>query len=153
MSPDAAHVRLRECRILRRCRGHCVILGPPPRPAGAVYPVAASLFRTADIPKRLMPAAIALGAFTFTMTALPGTPAIQNAIPMPFFGTTLRRPGLGLITGTVMLGFGLVTRMVGPPGSPTRRRLQRDRRRRPVHGRRGRPVFTLVVLIVLGTKL
>jgi H+/gluconate symporter-like permease len=55
--------------------------------AFAVYPIAAALFRRADLPKRLIPATIALGAFTFTMTALPGTPAIQNAIPMPFFGT------------------------------------------------------------------
>src|SRR5499427_123921 len=51
-------------------------------------PMAQALFRAADIPSRLMPGAIALGTCTFTMTALPGTPAIQNAIPMPFFGTT-----------------------------------------------------------------
>ena len=47
---------------------------------------------------RLMPAAIALGTSTFTMSMLPGTPAIQNAIPMPFFGTTpFAAPGLGVI--------------------------------------------------------
>ncbi len=75
--------------------------------AFAVFPIAAALFRQAQIPKRLIPATIALGAFTFTMTALPGTPAIQNAIPMPFFGTTpFAAPGLGLIGGAVMLGFG-----------------------------------------------
>ena len=75
--------------------------------AFAVFPIAAALFRAAQIPKRLIPATIALGAFTFTMTALPGTPAIQNAIPMPFFGTTpFAAPGLGLIGGAVMLGFG-----------------------------------------------
>ena len=75
--------------------------------AFAVYPVAASLFREADIPKRLIPATIALGSFTFTMTALPGTPAIQNAIPMPFFGTTpFAAPGLGLITALVMFALG-----------------------------------------------
>jgi H+/gluconate symporter-like permease len=51
-------------------------------------PMAHSLFHAADIPRRLMPAAIVLGTSTFTMSALPGTPAIQNAIPMPFFGTT-----------------------------------------------------------------
>ena len=51
-------------------------------------PMAQAIFRSADIPRRLMPAAIALGTTTFTMSALPGTPAIQNAIPMPFFGTT-----------------------------------------------------------------
>jgi hypothetical protein len=51
-------------------------------------PMAQALFRAADIPRRLMPAAIALGTSTFTMTAFPGIPAIQDAIPMPFFGTT-----------------------------------------------------------------
>jgi H+/gluconate symporter-like permease len=46
-------------------------------------PMAQALFQAANIPRRLMPAAIALGTSTFTMTAFPGTPAIQNAIPMP----------------------------------------------------------------------
>ncbi|MFT4150379.1 MAG: GntP family permease [Paracoccaceae bacterium] len=71
-------------------------------------PMAEALFRRADIPRRLMPPAIALGTFTFTMMALPGTPAIQNAIPMPFFGTTpFAAPGLGIIASAIMLGFGL----------------------------------------------
>ena len=71
-------------------------------------PMAQALFRAAAIPKRLMPAAIALGTSTFTMSALPGTPAIQNAIPMPFFGTTpFAAPGLGVIAAAIMLGFGL----------------------------------------------
>ncbi len=71
-------------------------------------PMAQALFRTAGIPNRLMPAAIALGTSTFTMSALPGTPAIQNAIPMPFFGTTpLAAPGLGIIASAIMLAFGL----------------------------------------------
>jgi len=71
-------------------------------------PMAQALFRAADIPRRLMPAAIALGTSTFTMSALPGTPAIQNAIPMPFFGTTpFAAPGLGILASIIMLGFGL----------------------------------------------
>ena len=71
-------------------------------------PMAITLFRNADIPRRLMPAAIALGTSTFTMTAFPGTPAVQNAIPMPFFGTTpFAAPGLGVIASAIMLGFGL----------------------------------------------
>ena len=75
--------------------------------AFAVYPMASALFREVDLPKRLIPGTIALGAFTFTMTALPGTPAIQNAIPMPYFGTTpFAAPGLGLIGGAVMLVLG-----------------------------------------------
>ncbi|MGD8541878.1 MAG: GntP family permease [Desulfobacteraceae bacterium] len=73
-----------------------------------IGPMAQALFRAADIPSRLMPAAIALGTSTFTMSALPGTPAIQNAIPMPFFGTTpFAAPGLGIIAAGIMLGFGL----------------------------------------------
>ena len=52
-----------------------------------LYPFANILFKEADIPKRLIPGTIALGAFTFTMTALPGSPEIQNVIPMSYFGT------------------------------------------------------------------
>jgi H+/gluconate symporter-like permease len=71
-------------------------------------PMAHALFRAAAIPRRLMPGAIALGTSTFTMSALPGTPSIQNAIPMPFFGTTpFAAPGLGIIASIIMLGFGL----------------------------------------------
>ncbi|AHB49114.1 citrate transporter [Hyphomicrobium nitrativorans NL23] len=71
-------------------------------------PMAVALFRAANVPRRLMPAAIALGTSTFTMSALPGTPSIQNAIPMPFFGTTpFAAPGLGLIASLIMLGFGM----------------------------------------------
>src|SRR5215472_18336038 len=73
-----------------------------------IAPMAEGLFKTADISRRLMPAAIALGTMTFTMSALPGTPALQNAIPMPFFGTTpFAAPGLGIIASAVMLGFGM----------------------------------------------
>jgi H+/gluconate symporter-like permease len=73
-----------------------------------IVPMAQSLFRAADIPRRLIPATVILGTSTFTMTALPGTPAIQNAIPMPFFGTTpFAAPGLGIIAAVVMLLCGL----------------------------------------------
>jgi H+/gluconate symporter-like permease len=71
-------------------------------------PMSHALFKAANIPHRLMPAAIALGTSTFTMSAMPGTPAIQNAIPMPFFGTNpFAAPGLGLIASAIMLGLGL----------------------------------------------
>ena len=76
--------------------------------AFAVFPVAAALFQQAAVARRLIPPAIALGAFTFTMTALPGTPAIQNAIPMGFFGTTLfAAPLLGILASAIILSFGL----------------------------------------------
>ena len=75
----------------------------------AVYPFAAELFRQSDIPKRLIPGTIALGAFTFTMDALPGTPQIQNIIPTTFFGTTAwAAPVLGTLGGVFILIVGLL---------------------------------------------
>ncbi len=74
----------------------------------AVYPFAAELFRQSNIPKRLIPGTIALGAFTFTMDALPGTPQIQNIIPTTFFGTdTWAAPVLGTLGGVFILLAGL----------------------------------------------
>ncbi len=76
--------------------------------AFAVYPFAAVLFREADIPKRLIPAAIALGSFTFTMDALPGSPQIQNVIPTTYFHTdTMAAPLIGLIGGTFIFFVGI----------------------------------------------
>ena len=75
----------------------------------AVYPFAAELFRRSNIPKRLIPATIALGAFTFTMDSLPGTPQIQNIIPTTFFKTTTwAAPILGTIGAIFILVLGLV---------------------------------------------
>lgn len=77
--------------------------------AFAIYPIGAALFRQAGIPKRILPPAIALGAFTFTMTAIPGTPQIQNAIPMQYFGTDgFAAPILGIIAAAIMLFGGML---------------------------------------------
>ncbi len=74
----------------------------------AVYPFAAEMFRQSAIPKRLIPCTIALGAFSFTMDALPGTPQIQNIIPSAFFGTTTwAAPWLGLIGSVFVVVVGL----------------------------------------------
>lgn len=74
----------------------------------AVYPFAAELYRQSDIPKRLLPGAIALGAFSFTMDALPGTPQIQNIIPTTFFQTTSwAAPVLGTAGALFILACGL----------------------------------------------
>ena len=76
--------------------------------AFAVYPFAAELFRNADIPKRLIPATMALGSFTFAMDAMPGSPQIQNIIPTTFFGTTtMAAPFLGPIGGVFILVAGM----------------------------------------------
>jgi H+/gluconate symporter-like permease len=77
--------------------------------AFCVYPISVALYGQAGIHKKYIPGAIAIGSFTFTMTALPGTPAIQNAIPMPYFGTTtFAAPGLGIIAGLMMFGLGMM---------------------------------------------
>jgi H+/gluconate symporter-like permease len=74
----------------------------------AVYPFAAEMFRQSGIPKRLIPCTVALGAFSFTMDAMPGTPQIQNIIPTTFFRTTTwAAPWLGLIGSLFVLGGGL----------------------------------------------
>ncbi|AOJ72415.1 MULTISPECIES: GntP family permease [Burkholderia] len=74
----------------------------------AVYPFAAELYRQSNIPKRLMPGAIALGAFSFTMDSLPGTPQIQNIIPTTFFKTTAwAAPALGTIGSVFIIVVGL----------------------------------------------
>jgi H+/gluconate symporter-like permease len=74
----------------------------------AVYPFAAEMFRQSNIPKRLIPGTIALGAFSFTMDSLPGTPQIQNIIPTTYFQTTaFAAPALGIIGGIFILIVGM----------------------------------------------
>jgi H+/gluconate symporter-like permease len=76
--------------------------------AFAVHPFASHLFRSSNVPKRLLPATIALGAFTFTMDAIPGSPQIQNIIPTSFFHTnTWAAPALGIIGAVLICGSGL----------------------------------------------
>jgi len=75
----------------------------------AVYPFAAALFKEANIPKRLIPGCIALGSFTFTMDAFPGSPQIQNIIPTNFYGTTgYAAPIAGLVGGTCIFVLGML---------------------------------------------
>ncbi|WP_257348547.1 GntP family permease [Pseudalkalibacillus decolorationis] len=55
--------------------------------AFSVYPMALSLFKQADLPRRFIPAALAFGSVTFTMTSA-GSPEIQNWIPIEYLGTS-----------------------------------------------------------------
>lgn len=73
----------------------------------AIYPLALSLFREANITTKLIPPTFVLGAFTFTMAALPGSPQIQNLIPMEYFNTTATAaPILGIAASLVIVGGG-----------------------------------------------
>ena len=90
-----------------------------------VLPIAISLFRAADIPKRLIPGSIALGAFTFTMTALPGSPQVQNTIPMTYFGTdAFAAPVLGIIAAIMMFSLGMI--WLKRTGPKKQNRLRKD---------------------------
>lgn len=72
----------------------------------AMYPIGAMILKDSDIPKRLLPAMIALGAFTFTMTALPGSPQYINTMPTVYFGTDIYAgPVLGIL-GSLIMFFG-----------------------------------------------
>lgn len=77
--------------------------------AFVVLPIAITVFQRADVPKRLIPGTLALGSLTFTMTALPGSPQVQNTIPMQYFGTdSFAAPVLGLIASAIMFGCGML---------------------------------------------
>ena len=74
-----------------------------------IYPIAAALFRDANVARQLFPGAFALGSYTFTMTALPGSPQIQNLIPIDYFGTTaMAAPVLGCVSAAILFGLGMV---------------------------------------------
>ncbi|MFN7049666.1 GntP family permease, partial [Proteus mirabilis] len=60
-----------------------------------VYSMMVSLFRKANLPRRLIPAVYFAGAGTFVMI-MPGSPQIQNLIPMKFLGTSATA---GLVPG------------------------------------------------------
>ncbi|PIC58331.1 transporter [Sporosarcina sp. P12(2017)] len=70
----------------------------------AVYPLALNMFREANISRRLLPGTIVAGMMTFAMTALPGTPQIQNLIPTQYFHTTAAAaPIIGLVSSAFMI--------------------------------------------------
>ena len=75
--------------------------------AFTVFPLGVSLCRKANITKKLLPAIIQLGQATFALTALPGTPQLNNIIPSAYLGTTsTAAPVLGLIATAIMFGLG-----------------------------------------------
>lgn len=52
-----------------------------------IYPIALQVFRSANVTRRLIPAAISAGCWTWSMYG-PGSPSIQNVIPITNLGTT-----------------------------------------------------------------
>ena len=75
----------------------------------AIIPLAKPIFKKLDINWELFPIPLFLGMATFTMSMLPGTPSIQNAVPTTALGTTLTAAPLISIIGTVVIiVFGLI---------------------------------------------
>ncbi len=69
-----------------------------------IYPMGYAIYREADLPRTLLPGAIAFGAFGITMTAVPGTPQIQNIIPTEYYGTTATAAPLMSIVAILLIG-------------------------------------------------
>lgn len=68
-----------------------------------IYPMGYEIFRKANLPRTLLPGAIAFGAFGITMTAIPGTPQIQNIIPTQYYGTTaMAAPLMGIVAAILI---------------------------------------------------
>ena len=68
-----------------------------------VYPMGYAIYREANLPRTLLPGAIAFGAFGITMTAIPGTPQIQNIIPTTYYGTTATAaPLMGIVSAILI---------------------------------------------------
>lgn len=69
-----------------------------------IYPMGYAIYREADLPRTLLPGAIAFGAFGITMTAIPGTPQIQNIIPTTYYNTTATAAPLMSIVAVLLIG-------------------------------------------------
>ena len=68
-----------------------------------IYPMGYAIYREADLPRTLLPGAIAYGAFGITMTAIPGSPQIQNLIPTNYYGTDAMAAILIAVPGYIYL--------------------------------------------------
>ena len=68
-----------------------------------IYPMGYAIYREADLPRTLLPGAIAFGAFGITMTAIPGTPQIQNIIPTTYYNTTATAAPLMSIVAVLLI--------------------------------------------------
>ncbi|MCM3599163.1 GntP family permease [Robertmurraya korlensis] len=96
--------------------------------AFSVYPMALSLFKQANLPRRFIPAALAFGSVTFTMTSA-GSPEIQNWIPIDYLNTS---PYAGwevsLIVAVFMMIFGYwwLKRMITKAVEKGERFVERD---------------------------
>lgn len=75
----------------------------------ALVPLARPIFRRLDINWSLLPIPLFMGTATITMSMLPGTPSVQNAVPTTYLKTSLTAaPLLSMIGVVTLLVYGLV---------------------------------------------
>lgn len=69
----------------------------------AIYPIALAMFRKANLPRYLIPAAIASGLFTWA-NVIPGNPSMANTIAGSFLGgtNTMSAPLIGIVCGVLI---------------------------------------------------
>lgn len=119
--------------------------------AFSVYPMAISLFKEANLPRRFIPATLAFGSTTFTMTSA-GSPEIQNWIPMPFLGTS---PYAGwqvsIIVAMFMMVFGYwwLKKMISKAMANGETFVERSSDRHEVRKDLPNPLMSMLPLVVV----
>ncbi|WP_258808378.1 GntP family permease [Pseudidiomarina sp. CB1] len=121
--------------------------------AFSVYPMALALFKDADLPRRFIPAALAFGSVTFTMTSA-GSPEIQNWIPIQYLGTSPYAAWeVSLVVAVIMfvIGYWWLSKMIKAAVSRGESFQQRASDPELVERELPSPISGLVPLIVVLT--
>ncbi|MCM3690377.1 GntP family permease [Neobacillus niacini] len=119
--------------------------------AFSVYPMAVSLFKEANLPRRFIPAALAFGSTTFTMTSA-GSPEIQNWIPIEFLGTNAYAGWeVSLIVAVFMMVFGYwwLTKAIKSAVNKGEKFIERESDHHEVRQQLPNPILSMIPLAVV----
>lgn len=130
----------------------------------AVSPIAFTLMKQANLPRHLIMAPLVAGSSVYTMTSLPGTPALTNIIPTQYLGTSMTAaPILGIITSVVMFilcyfymvkaekkAIRLGEGWTYPAGADPSKYEVADRSTLPSAGKSFVPIIVLLLIIIVG---
>jgi H+/gluconate symporter-like permease len=119
--------------------------------AFSVYPMAVSLFKEANLPRRFIPAALAFGSTTFTMTSA-GSPEIQNWIPIEFLETNAYAGWeVSLIVAVFMMIFGYwwLTKAIKNAINKGETFIERESDHHQVRQHLPNPIFSMIPLAVV----
>lgn len=132
----------------------------------AVGPIMFLLFKEANLPRHLTIACVVIGSSTYTMTALPGTPALTNIIPTQFLGTTMTAaPILGILCSIALFALCMVYVSMQekkaiaagetwsfPAGVDTSAYNVSDRSLLPAAWKAFLPMVVLILFIIIGSR-